>query len=93
MENVQLQTSLICFLLPFQVQLTMLNNGEARIRILWMQMTLTLPTIHLVFLKSTKNKYGNHQMALAKSQTVNNTCLFTFQRRAGPFGNLSSMES
>ena len=62
-----------------------LFNGAARIRILWMKMALTRPNFHLVDFELTKNKYDRHQMAQAKSQSVNNECVFTFQRRAGPF--------
>ena len=46
-------------------------------------MALAYPNIHLVDLELTKNKYGHHQMGLAKSQTVNNKCMFTFQRPLG----------
>ena len=54
------------------------TNGAARIRLLWMEMASTRPNIHLVDLELTKYKYGHHQMALAKSQTVNNKCMFTY---------------
>ena len=45
-----------------------------------------LPKVHLVYFILTKNRLGNHQMALAKSHADGNKCLSTFSRGAGQLG-------